>query len=556
MFQFRTLPLFFLGFVSTFTAAESASWLEEALAARFADLAGDYPQALRHASALAKHSRQSDAYAYALELARAANHLSTAEHLARAWLAQTPDDEEALLALLNVLFASNQIEALLPYAERLLGQKNDPQHAVQLSRMSAELSNREDKITLFQTLSKRFPKNPYLHYYLGLIAKEQGKVDVALDAFRAASALDASWRQLDIMRAEVLSSVGNLSAAQKIIEPLRARAPNDPELLSAHIDLLADHYQWGEAAVLAEKWLKLQEDNLDVLQLLAWLRAQNGEISAARAAYSRLLALEHIDLNTFYFHVARAAEQAGDLNEAMNLLQAIEKSSPFHLLAWQQKALIALKQGQEALAAQLFQSLRQDYPEQALEFYLLEWTQRKRFDLAHHDLLIEAEQRFPDEPILALWRAEELQRQADTQQVEQAYLQLLSLEPNHVEALHAYGNWLLVQERREEGAQLIRDAIKHHAHAPEIQDSYARLLSSEAKWQEALNWQRRAYATYRSGEIVAHYIELLVMNDEIPLAEEVFQHEIKAQPYDPDLKRVGKRFGWCQDGCKLESKRG
>lgn len=520
--------------------SDSSRWLFETLNARFADQAGDYQGASQKVNRIASESKQYDVYSYAFELSMNNSNFAEAESIASQWLEHFPNDDDAELALLRVLFQLHKSKEIATHAEALLRRSPEPQIIAQISRMAGDYPER---IELFQDLAKRFPKNPYLFYYLGLIAKEQGQVTVALDAFDRALALDGNWRKLELMRVEVLSEIGELKKALAIIDRLRQRAPNDPELLSLNIDILADHYQWEKALPLAEKWLQLQPKEPRIMQLLAWLYSQSGQSDKARHYYDQLLQNQQIEEESYNFHMAQLLERDGKEEEAKRFLEKINPKSQLLMLGQQESALQALRRGQLQQGREKFARLREQFPDYALEFYLLEIQQLLQQEQDVDELVAEAEKRFPRQSSLQLLLAENAARQKDFAKAEALYLQILEQDANNIDALNGYGYLLLRQkERQQDGAELIRAAIDAYPSAPAIQDSYAQLLAQEGKLKEALQWQRRAYAGFRDGEIVAHYIDLLMRNQQSDLAREIYSYEIKGQPKHHDLLQMGEKY--------------
>ena len=191
------------------------------------------------------------------------------------------------------------------------------------------------------------------------MAKEQGKVTTAVKAFSDAIALDGNWRELELMQAQVLASIGKLQEARKIMDRITTRYPQDINLLSAYIDMLIAHYQWQDAITLALRWKELRPQDATVRQLVAQLYASAGDYPAALQAFREILDAHRIDLNSYLFFVANAAERADQKDMAATLFGEISKDSPRYLQAQERLALLAFARKDYDAAQERFAALRQ-----------------------------------------------------------------------------------------------------------------------------------------------------------------------------------------------------
>lgn len=524
----------------------SSRWLYDSLASRFADRSGDYQTAIKKMFKVARQSKQYDAYRYSFDLAIDVLAFEQAEKIARDWRDQFPRDDQARLALIRAYLMDNRQAQAYREIEMLLGVDAGPRKIAQVARLLVYLQEGKQQLAILKKLSERFPKNPYLYYYLGLMAREQGEVTEAIGAFDRALKLDGNWRQLEMIQARTLAEVGRLREAREIINALQQRHPDDSELISTEIDMLVDHCQWAVALSLAEKWAKLdpQDDRID--QLIAWLYASSGAYEAARSAYHDLLADGSIDQDQYRFQVAQAAVLVGKYQAAVALLAEIGADSILYMRARQQIALMAFLQKDLPKALRAFAALREQFPEYALEMYLVEVSHLDHLG-AHKEageILDEALGQYPNQVDILYALAAHQAGTGLIADAEQTYRNILVLDPANIDALNAYGYMLLTAtERRQEAAKMIREAIAQYPDSPAMQDSYAWMLYLEHQPREALIWLQRAYSAYRKGEIAAHYVEVLYANGNKKLAQEVYGYERRRQPENTDLRDTGRRLG-------------
>ena len=532
--------------------SQSSQWLYGAMTARFEDHAGKFGAALNTMADVAVESGEYDALEYGYGLAWDTRDFARAEKIARVWLEAFPRDLDARLALLRVLLADSRGDEALAQMSALLDADGGPQMVAQIFRVLAEFPDSATRLVLLQRLSAQFPKNPYLYYYLGLMAKEQGKVTTAVQAFSDAIALDGNWRELELMQAQVLASIGKLQEARKIMDRITTRYPQDINLLSAYVDMLVAHYQWQDAITLALRWKELRPQDATVRQLVAQLYASAGDYPAALQAFRELLDSHRIDMNSYLFFVANAAERSGQADVATTLLGEIAADSPRYLQAQERLALLSFNRGDYDKAQARFAALRQEFPDdaQVLDTYLVETAQLRRTQQWRRleKLLKEALARYPDQVDLLYVLADFNAARGNLKEAEEQFNKILAADPANIDALNAYGYMLLTQtDDEKKTAQLIEAAIKLYPDSPAIQDSYGWLLYRQGKTEDALNWLRRAYAAYRNDEIPAHYIEVLDASGDKALAAEVYRYEKQGQPDNLALKSIGKKLGLDHD---------
>lgn len=528
----------------------SSQWIYDTLVARFTTLSKEYSTAIHYMQKVAEESKQYEAYQYNYALTLASYRYDLSEKIVREWLERFPNDDDAHFSLIEALIFNKKIEQAENETEKLLIRDGGPQNVLHLIQSLSFLSDNESRLAFLKKMSERFPKNPYLHYYVGMIAKEQGLVTQAIDAFNAALALDTRWRQLEVMQAEMLSSVGQLKDALVIMERLRARYPDDVDLISTEIDLLVAHSQWEKALELAQRWAQLDTKKEKPLYLLlAWLYANNKDRDNAAAIYQSLLDRKEIYIEDYFHYMARVAELSGNRDEKVEFLRKIP---PDAIMYMQSREFIASSyfspfDREKALAA--FVDFRKTFPENALDSYVLEVNKLiKVGDYKTADTILkEALAQFPESIDLLYAQAEYLKRVGKFNEAEAVYIKILKADPADIDVINAYGYLLLTHtNRQEEAMHLIKSALERYPESPAIQDSYAWLLFTQGKKEEALIWVRRAYSAFNTpqarDEIALHYIEILVANGKKELAKEFYGYKLKANPDNLDLINIGKRF--------------
>lgn len=549
----RTAPVLLSALLWHAQAAENtrahwqndSTWLYGALISRFADSAGDYQTALDAMNAVAENSKQYNAFDYSYALALDSLQYEKAEQLARQWVAGYPQDETARFALIRVLLLRNEQQEAYQEMVNILQQDSSPHSIAQIVRYLTYLEAGADRVQMLAKLSQKFSDNAYIYYYLGIVAREQGEIATALQAFESALKLDVHWVQLERMQAETLAKVGRLSEAREKMHRLQKKHPEDAQLLVAEVNMLIENYQWKEALDIIEKLQKQSVELEDMLRLKARLYVELGEYEQAQATHQELLNTHAIDEPFFNFLNAQAALSAQNFPKAEEWLQKIDIHSRFYLMAQQDRALMQIERKELSKAKETFTHLRERFPDYALELYLIEIARLDQVG-AHQEagaVLGEGLKAFPEQIDMLYAKAEHETVIADYAQAEKTYQQILQIDTANIDALNAYGYLLLVRLNDKARAQaLIEQALKRYPDSPAIQDSYAWLLFLQGKAKEALPWAQKAYVVYRKDEVAAHYIEILLACGENRLAQEIYQYEREGQPNNPYLKRLEKQF--------------
>ena len=398
---------------------------------------------------------------------------------------------------------------------------------------------------MLEKLAKEFPDNFYIFYYLGLYAREQGLIDIAIKSFEKALMLERDFRQVEFLLAKSLAEIGSLKEARRIMKKLRENFPEDKNLIASEIDMLVSFNQWTQALELLEDWKKISPNDLEFKELSAWLYMSSGDDENAQKAYASLLFLGEIEEEQYSQNIAHAALKAKNYQRALEELEKIPENSSFYRPAQEEIALIFFRQEKIAKAQKAFAELRIKFPDYDLESFMVEVSQLdklQKFSEAQK-IIDEALKKYPKQTELLLTQAEHLFLAGKSLEAEKVYQEIIKLDPDNADALNSYGYLLLTQTgRQEEAADLIRKAVKKYPQLPAIQDSYAWLLYKEGNLSEALNWIERAYASYKKDEITAHYLEILTANGKKNLASEILAYALKSDKTMPQTIATGVKL--------------
>ncbi len=153
---------------------------------------------------------------------------------------------------------------------------------------------------LFAALSLLVNGNPYrvsersgfaqCHYRLGIVARQEGRVDAALAEYRSAIDLDPGYAPSRVNLAEILIARGDRSGA---LAQLREAARIDPKYAKARYNLgvaAAQVGEWDEAAVAFDAARRLAPSEPDSWFGFGAVRFRSGDWTAAGDAFREMSA--------------------------------------------------------------------------------------------------------------------------------------------------------------------------------------------------------------------------------------------------------------------------
>jgi Flp pilus assembly protein TadD len=153
--------------------------------------------------------------------------------------------------------------------------------------------------TLFQHAIEATPNNASAEFSLGVGLEHDGRLDLAIEHYRAAIALYPQDPQPHYNLGQVLRKQGNWAEAAEQYSAVLQSNPNDYPALVNLAGALARLGQAKEAAARFEDALHLQPDSTEVLNNLAWLLATTSDASIRDGSRAVQLAEHACDLTHY-----------------------------------------------------------------------------------------------------------------------------------------------------------------------------------------------------------------------------------------------------------------
>lgn len=168
--------------------------------------------------------------------------------------------------------------------------------------------------------------------------------------------------------------------------------------------------------------------------------------------------------------------------------------------------------------------------------------------LSAYLLLEETSQQFPEDLDLLYVKALAGEPLGYFQQMEQDLRTILSIKPDHHDAMNALGYTLADMNRSlTEAQQLIEAAYQHDPENSAVLDSMGWVQYRLGNLQQALQYLQMAYQKQPLPEVAAHLGEVLWVMNEKEKATEIWHRALRQNPNNRYLMEVLQRFPEAQD---------
>lgn len=280
----------------------------------------------------------------------------------------SPDDPDVLYPLAMLSLQLNDPKAAEPLLEKLLG------------------TSMADKSTV--------------HFFLGQIAEDDKKPDVALAHYRQVTAGERVGAAR-IRAAKLLMAQGHEAEAREMLRSAAGGSPDRVEIIIAESQLLREAGRQDDAWKLLENALANNPDNPELLYDTALLAERRGDTALMEKHLRRLLELkpDHAHaLNALGYSFADRNERLPEARDLVSRAVALAPEDPFIMdsMGW-----VLFREGKLDEALKVLEKaygLRDD-PEIAAHLGEVLWTLGRKEDAAR--LLKAAAHKHPDSEVLA-----------------------------------------------------------------------------------------------------------------------------------------------------------
>lgn len=382
---------------------------------------------------------------------------------------------------------------------------------------------------------------------------------------------------LQFSRAALLERVGHFEAALPIAEALNLNFPDEVNYLILRVNLLDQMVRHEEAMTLlseyvsneiasariqklyAQQLLKLKNldaareiykalllddpEDGDVLFALALLEIENKALEDARLHLLRLTRLGHRP-DESHFYLGVIAEALGDQSLAIREYEMVRGGYQWLPALRRVADLIATSAGLDEGRRYVVER-RERLPHLRQQLIMLEaqLISDQAEPLMVLAFLDEAVAEDPKNVALLYYRGMMGQQLGRIDILERDLSQVLTINPEHADAMNALGYTLADQtDRFDEALVLITKALALRPDEPAFIDSMGWVLFRLGRFEEARSQLERAYQLFPNDEVASHLGEVLWMMGKKREAKKVWRKAKEQAPDSPYISDVYQRF--------------
>jgi len=445
---------------------------------------------------------------------------------------------------LTIYLRSGDAKKSLDQIALMLEKSDIPQRNALLAigEIVARHAPKNVRLQVINELVKTYPDEASVYLVRSKMMSQLKQWDNAEDDATIVTKLDPAWPMGFAQLAFVLESKGETERALLTLknagERLKAR-----QLMMGYGQLLAKNERYEAAKVAFSKLVSQEEDYPEASFALGLVYLKLGDMTQAIAVFKDLYAVNGFSSQSA-FYLGRIYYFQKAYQDALLWFGRVTKGVQY-IDSQATIALIKSEMGDLQGARSILQTLRNEYPEKATRFYLLE--SELLMDGQHnkvlYDLLNEAVKEVPDDLALRYARSIAATELDEVEVAEKDLLFVLAKEPNNVNALNALGYTLASKTFRfKEARQYLTRALSLRPNDPAILDSMGWLNYREGHYEEALVLLQKAYQGSPEGEIAAHLGEALWMLGRQQEARQLWEEALKQDSDNKHLIEVLKRL--------------
>ncbi len=462
----------------------------------------------------------------------------------KVWLEAEPENPVLHQTAAQVLMESGDFKQALVHMQTLQALTGVSQYDF-LAANAGHLSHSYKKELLedLQTIKLTQPSNASLLYAEGLMFQHLKQYPDSYTAIEEALRIKPDLLSAALQKARVLVLLERPNEALKWLAKLRKKHPNNKGIQVLNARILLEQQQYEKAHAAFKELHKNFPEDSNILLSLALLNDELGYKEEARDSFYQLVVNEE-HLSEAHFYLGRLAEDSGHTHEAISHYSQVAPGREF--LAAQLKGAYLIKSEFGLVTAQEFlHDNREHYPNHRSDLFRIE------IELLIDDgeyqqaltLLSGAIERMPENIDLLYTRAMLAEKINDLPLLESDLRAILTIQPNHTDALNALGYTLADRtERFEEALELIQQAYRQKPNSPAIMDSLGWVYFRMGDFDNALPLLEKAFAVYPDHEIAAHLGELLWIAEQQDRAIEVWQTGLDNNPNSSTILNTLERL--------------
>ena len=492
----------------------------------------------------------------AIDVALRARAGDSALQAAQAWSKAFPDSREANRFLLQILIGLNKLPETVEPIKREIAALKPEDRATAFNLIPRYFARAADKklaaTVVEQSLVNELTNSktgPAAWSIVGTMRLLAGNNATALEAAQKGAALNSKAKEPVQLALALMES--KLPGAEALVTGY-LKSNTDTELQMSYVRRLLDAQRYDDVARQIALLTAQSPEFADAWLVRGSLELQDKKTDAAKASIHKYISLlksnpasaengsRERGLVQAYFLLSQIAEASGNVNEALQYLNAIDTQQDFARVQTRKASLLA-KQGKMAEARALIRALPEDQPEDAraklsAEVQLL--RDNKQY-LDAYAVLAEAAQKSPADTDLAYDLAMAAEKIGKVEEMEKLLRQVIAAKPDSHNAYNALGYSLADRNLRlSEARTLVAKALQFAPDDAYIIDSMAWVEFRSGNKQEALKLLQNAFKARPDAEIAAHLGEVLWALDQQVQAKAIWKEGLALNPENETLKET------------------
>ena len=445
--------------------------------------------------------------------------------LAKIWLEIEPDNDTALLFLINRQLESDLIIAAKKNLKLLIS-RNEGESDEILYSIYPYLSdeNVENLEVLISSFTKIYKKSALVKYLYSSVLLENGKVGEAIRQAELSSKLSPIWEKPKLLLARALLLSGKNEEAVSYLAHMigdQINPSSDSRLELALAYMSSDRLD--DALGQVSQILLERNSEYSALRLMAIINFRLEHYDSASKDFNELLEKDMFRMDSL-FYLARISEQKSNFSDALKYYSMV--TSGVNTVYSQRKVVsLLLSMNQISEAKNHLKDFGQKHPKYMNEMLQIESNLYSELD-EYEEALVLSDKLvlyYPKNTGFQLKRANLLLELDRKNEALEAYSAIVKNSPKDPNALNAYGYVLTNYSNNYKKAyKLIKKAIKLDPDNPAIIDSYGWILYRMGKYEEAEEELNRAYQLYKDPEIAFHLIKVLLKTNKKERAKNLF----------------------------------
>ena len=499
---------------------------------------------LYHYMDQARKTQDADISERATRIAQYVGSSELADEAITIWLSSKPEDPAAHQAAAQLAMDSGQFDEALNHLESLFQLAQISQFDYLAANAARQPETRKRRLLKsLESLSDQYPQNANLFQARAIIEQQLGMYDEALAHTDYAVSLQQSYLSAKIQKARLLAQMQRVDDAIEWLDELEEEKPQHKGIAVLKARLLLQQRRMDEALQAFANLNSNFPDDMAILLSLALLEEELGDSDTARTHLQQLLDSNSHE-NEANFYLGNIALEQGDKKTALSHYRLVKGGREFLAAHLQASELIAELEGLNA-AREYLNELRGAYPQQTtplirIEVQLLTNADEKEEAMI---LLSQALTVAPQDYDLLYTRAMLAEQLDNLELLEQDLRFLISLKPDHAEALNALGYTLADRtDRWDEALPLVEKALSLSPNNPAIIDSLGWIYFRSGDFDRALPLLKQAFEILVDHEIAAHYGEILWITGDKVQARAVWQQGLNNKPDSEIIQRTLERL--------------